>query len=71
VVCSGGLKGGRKTFEQIDERYDHDKLLLVLSEASMESEWVKTGKSPGTAAGGSGEAAGVVPDSSCSVRDYS
>ncbi len=37
------MKGGRKIYEQIDEaiRY-HDKLLLVLSENSMGSEWVKT-----------------------------
>ena len=37
------MKGGKKLHEQIDEaiRY-HDKLLLVLSENSMGSEWVKT-----------------------------
>lgn len=37
------VKGGLKLHEQIDEaiRY-HDKLLLILSEHSMNSEWVKT-----------------------------
>ena len=37
------MKGGRKLHEQIDEgiRF-HDKLLLVLSEESLKSEWVKT-----------------------------
>jgi hypothetical protein len=37
------LMGGRKTEEQIDLAIRiYDKLLLVLSEASMNSEWVKT-----------------------------
>lgn len=37
------MKGGRKIHEQIDEAIRvHDKLLLVLSEHSMASEWVKT-----------------------------
>jgi len=37
------VQGGRKLHEQIDEAIRvHDKLLLVLSEASMESEWVRT-----------------------------
>ncbi len=37
------LKGGRKLFPQIDEAVRvYDKLLLVLSEASMASDWVKT-----------------------------
>jgi uncharacterized protein YjbI with pentapeptide repeats len=37
------VQGGKKLHEQIDEaiRY-HDKLLLILSENSMGSEWVKT-----------------------------
>jgi hypothetical protein len=37
------MQGGKKLHEQIDEaiRY-HDKLLLILSENSMGSEWVKT-----------------------------
>ena len=37
------MEGGRKLFDQIDEaiRY-HDKPLLVLSQNSMCSEWVKT-----------------------------
>jgi hypothetical protein len=37
------MKGGRKLHEQIDEgiRF-HDKLLLVLSEYSLASEWVAT-----------------------------
>ena len=37
------LQGGRKLHEQIDEAIRlHDKLLLILSPHSMESEWVKT-----------------------------
>ncbi len=37
------VKGGRKLHEQIDEAIRmHDKLLLILSPHSMESEWVKT-----------------------------
>jgi hypothetical protein len=37
------MKGGRKIHEQIDDAIRvHDKLLLVLSEQSMTSEWVKT-----------------------------
>lgn len=37
------MKGGRKIHEQIDEAIRmHDKLLLVLSEHSMASEWVAT-----------------------------
>jgi hypothetical protein len=37
------MKGGRKIHEQIDAAIRvHDKLLLVLSEHSMASEWVKT-----------------------------
>jgi uncharacterized protein YjbI with pentapeptide repeats len=37
------LRGGRKTIRQIDEAIRvHDKLLLVLSKQSMQSEWVKT-----------------------------
>ena len=37
------IKGGRKIHEQIDEAIRlHDKLLLILSEHSMNSEWVKT-----------------------------
>jgi len=37
------IKGGRKIHEQIDEAIRiHDKLLLVLSDASMDSNWVKT-----------------------------
>jgi hypothetical protein len=37
------IKGGRKLHEQIPEAIRlYDKLLLVLSENSMESEWVKT-----------------------------
>jgi len=36
------LQGGRKTHEQIDEAIRvYDKLLLILSEHSMDSEWVK------------------------------
>jgi TIR domain len=36
------MKGGRKSLSQIDEAIRvHDKLLLVLSENSMESDWVK------------------------------
>ena len=37
------MQGGKKLFEQIDRAIQlHDKLLLVLSEASMRSEWVIT-----------------------------
>jgi len=37
------MKGGRKIHEQIDEAIRlHDRLLLILSEHSMKSEWVKT-----------------------------
>jgi hypothetical protein len=36
------MRGGRKILDQIDEAIRvHDKLLLVLSEASMASDWVK------------------------------
>jgi len=37
------LRGGRKLFDQIDEAIRvYDRLLLVLSEHSMNSEWVQT-----------------------------
>jgi uncharacterized protein YjbI with pentapeptide repeats len=37
------VQGGRKLHEQIEQAIQHyDKLLLVLSENSMSSEWVKT-----------------------------
>jgi hypothetical protein len=37
------VRGGRKLHEQIDEAIRlHDKLLLILSPESMNSEWVKT-----------------------------
>lgn len=37
------VRGGKKLHEQIDEAIRlHDKLLLILSPASMDSEWVKT-----------------------------
>jgi len=37
------VKGGEKLHEQIDQAIRlHDKLLLILSEHSMSSEWVKT-----------------------------
>jgi uncharacterized protein YjbI with pentapeptide repeats len=37
------IQGGRKLHEQIDEAIRvYDRLLLLLSEHSMESEWVKT-----------------------------
>jgi hypothetical protein len=37
------VKGGKKLHEQIDEAIRiHDRLLLILSEHSMNSEWVKT-----------------------------
>jgi uncharacterized protein YjbI with pentapeptide repeats len=37
------IRGGKKLHEQIDEAIKlYDKLLLILSEASMSSEWVKT-----------------------------
>src|SRR5262249_49929546 len=41
--ASEDLKGGDKLSSQIDDAIRlHDKLLLVLSENSMRSEWVKT-----------------------------
>jgi hypothetical protein len=41
--ASHDIKGGRKLHEQIDEAIRlHDRLLLILSEHSMSSEWVKT-----------------------------
>jgi hypothetical protein len=37
------IRGGQKIHEQIDDAIKvHDRLLLVLSENSMNSEWVKT-----------------------------
>ena len=37
------IQGGRKVHEQIDEAIRlHDRLLLILSEHSMSSNWVKT-----------------------------
>ena len=37
------VQGGRKLHEQIDEAIRvHEKVLLILSEHSMNSEWVKT-----------------------------
>ncbi len=37
------LQGGKKVYRQIDEAIRlYDKLLLILSEASMASEWVRT-----------------------------
>jgi TIR domain-containing protein/pentapeptide repeat protein len=37
------IKGGQKLYEQIERAIQlHDRLLLVLSESSMESEWVIT-----------------------------
>ena len=37
------IRGGRKIHEQIDEAIRlHDKLLLILSEHSMSSDWVQT-----------------------------
>lgn len=37
------MRGGRKIHEQIDQAIKrHDRLLLILSEASMNSEWVET-----------------------------
>jgi hypothetical protein len=37
------IQGGKKVHEQIDEAIRiYDWLLLILSEQSMESEWVKT-----------------------------
>jgi hypothetical protein len=37
------IQGGRKIHEQLDEAIRlHDKLLLILSESSMGSNWVKT-----------------------------
>ncbi len=41
--ASHDIKGGKKLHHQIDEAIRlHDKVLLILSPASMNSEWVKT-----------------------------
>ena len=43
ALRGGPGHGGRKIHEQIDEAIRlHDKLLLILSEHSMSSNWVKT-----------------------------
>jgi hypothetical protein len=37
------LKGGRKLYELVDKAISvHDRLLLILSQNSMNSEWVRT-----------------------------
>ncbi|HEX3856965.1 MAG TPA: toll/interleukin-1 receptor domain-containing protein [Verrucomicrobiae bacterium] len=37
------MKGGKKLFEQIDRAIHlHDKILIVLSESSIASDWVQT-----------------------------
>ncbi len=37
------MRGGRKSYEQIDQAIrHHDKLLIVLSPHSIDSEWVRT-----------------------------
>lgn len=37
------MKGGKKTYDQIDRAIQvHDRLLLVLSESSLKSKWVET-----------------------------
>ena len=37
------IKGGKKIHEQIDKAINrHDKLIIVLSENSMRSDWVQT-----------------------------
>jgi uncharacterized protein YjbI with pentapeptide repeats len=41
--ASHDIQGGRKIHEQIDEAIrTHDRLLLIVSDASMSSNWVKT-----------------------------
>jgi hypothetical protein len=36
------MRGGRRVYEQIDEAIrDYDRLLLILSESSMQSSWVR------------------------------
>ena len=43
MVCPHDIRGGKKIHEQIDEAIRvHDRLLLILSDSSMNSEWVKT-----------------------------
>jgi hypothetical protein len=43
LVAPHDIQGGRKIHEQIDEAIRvYDKLLLILSDASMGSNWVKT-----------------------------
>jgi uncharacterized protein YjbI with pentapeptide repeats len=42
-LASHNIQGGKKIHEQIDEAIQvHDRLLLILSEHSINSEWVKT-----------------------------
>jgi TIR domain len=43
LVYPTDVQGGRKLHEQIDQAIRiHERLLLILSSHSMQSEWVKT-----------------------------
>lgn len=43
MVRAGDLKGGKKLHQQLFEAIQiHDRLLIVLSEHSIQSEWVMT-----------------------------
>jgi hypothetical protein len=65
------IQGGRKIHDQIDEAIRlYEKLLLVLSDASMTSVWVKTEIANAKGARGTAEAADALPDYVGSVREY-
>ena len=57
------IMGGRKIHEQIDEAIRlHDKLLLILSEHSMASDWVKGQKCQRAGTRRAGNEEHAVPD---------
>ena len=59
------VQGGKKLHEQIDEAIRaYDKLLLVLSPESMNSEWVRT-EIREAESRGQGEATQALPDPPC------
>jgi hypothetical protein len=67
--ASHDIRGGRKIHEQIDEAIRmYDKLLLILSDASMTSEWVNTEISKARKRRAVGEAADVVSNQCRAIR---
>jgi hypothetical protein len=66
------IQGGNKIHEQIDEAVKvYDKLLLILSDASMHSNWVKTEIANARARQGSAaEAPDALPDQPGAVRPH-